>query len=98
MEAAEGRTTSTVSFRAVLQSQAKDTHVAGSDDQVLYGWNNLVGPTVFSGVKPGMAIYDQEIFGPVLCLSAAADIDEAISFINDNPNGNGDSWRFSICR
>jgi glutamate-5-semialdehyde dehydrogenase len=37
---------------------------------------------VFSGVKPGMAIYDQEIFGPVLCLSAAADIDEAIEHIN----------------
>ena len=40
---------------------------------------------MFSGVKPGMAVYDQEIFGPVLCLSAAADIDEAIEFINANP-------------
>lgn len=36
-----------------------------------------------------MSIYDQEVFGPVLCLGAAADIDEAIAFINDNPNGNG---------
>ncbi len=50
---------------------------------------NFVGPTIFSGVKPGMAIYEQEIFGPVLALVAAADIDEAIAFINDNPNGNG---------
>jgi len=54
-----------------------------------YEAGNFVGPTVFSGVKPGMAVYDQEIFGPVLCLSAAADIDEAIEFINANPNGNG---------
>ena len=54
-----------------------------------YEKGNFVGPTVFSGVKPGMSIYDQEIFGPVLCLSAAADIDEAIEFINSNPNGNG---------
>ena len=50
---------------------------------------NFVGPTIFSNVKPGMAIYDQEIFGPVLALVAAADIDEAIDFINANPNGNG---------
>ncbi|SMF42700.1 CoA-acylating methylmalonate-semialdehyde dehydrogenase [Pseudogulbenkiania subflava] len=50
---------------------------------------NFVGPTIFSGVKPGMAIYDQEIFGPVLCLSAADTLDEAIELINANPNGNG---------
>ena len=50
---------------------------------------NFVGPTIFSGVKPGMAVYDQEIFGPVLALVAADDIDQAIEFINENPNGNG---------
>ena len=50
---------------------------------------NFVGPTIFSGVKPGMVIYDQEVFGPVLCLAAASDIDEAIALINSNENGNG---------
>jgi malonate-semialdehyde dehydrogenase (acetylating)/methylmalonate-semialdehyde dehydrogenase len=50
---------------------------------------NFVGPTIFSGVEPGMAIYDQEIFGPVLCLAAAATLDEAIALVNANPNGNG---------
>ena len=50
---------------------------------------NFVGPTIFSGVKPGMAIYDQEIFGPVLCLAEAATLDEAIAMVNANPNGNG---------
>jgi len=50
---------------------------------------NFVGPTIFSGVKPGMAIYDQEIFGPVLCIAEAANLDEAIALINANPNGNG---------
>jgi malonate-semialdehyde dehydrogenase (acetylating)/methylmalonate-semialdehyde dehydrogenase len=54
-----------------------------------YEKGNFVGPTIFSNVKPGMAIYDQEIFGPVLSLVAAANIDEAIEFINANPNGNG---------
>ena len=50
---------------------------------------NFVGPTIFSGVKPGMSIYDQEIFGPVLVVVEVASLDEAIQLINDNPNGNG---------
>ena len=50
---------------------------------------NFVGPTIFSGVKPGMTIYDQEIFGPVLCVAEAETMDEAIAMINANPNGNG---------
>ncbi|MBS0343225.1 MAG: aldehyde dehydrogenase family protein, partial [Proteobacteria bacterium] len=54
-----------------------------------YEKGNFVGPTIFSGVKPGMSIYEQEIFGPVLCVVGAADIDEAIELINANPNGNG---------
>ncbi len=54
-----------------------------------YEKGNFVGPTIFSGVKPGMAIYDEEVFGPVLALVAADTLDEAIAFINANPNGNG---------
>ncbi len=50
---------------------------------------NFVGPTVFSNVKPGMSIYDQEVFGPVLCIVPADNLDQAIEFINANPNGNG---------
>ncbi|ROZ78233.1 CoA-acylating methylmalonate-semialdehyde dehydrogenase [Ramlibacter sp. WS9] len=50
---------------------------------------NFIGPTIFSGVKPGMALYEQEIFGPVLCIAGAASLDEAIAMTNANPNGNG---------
>jgi malonate-semialdehyde dehydrogenase (acetylating)/methylmalonate-semialdehyde dehydrogenase len=50
---------------------------------------NFIGPTIFGGVKPGMAIYDEEIFGPVLCLAEAKDLDGAIALTNANPNGNG---------
>jgi malonate-semialdehyde dehydrogenase (acetylating)/methylmalonate-semialdehyde dehydrogenase len=50
---------------------------------------NFVGPTIFSGVKPGMSLYEQEVFGPVLCIAQAATLDDAIAFINANPNGNG---------
>lgn len=68
---------------AKLELDGRNPQIAG------YEKGNFVGPTIFSGVKPGMSIYDQEIFGPVLCLVAAKDLDEAISFINANPNGNG---------
>jgi malonate-semialdehyde dehydrogenase (acetylating) / methylmalonate-semialdehyde dehydrogenase len=54
-----------------------------------YERGNFVGPTIFSNVKPGMAIYEQEIFGPVLVILAAASLDEAIEIVNANPNGNG---------
>jgi malonate-semialdehyde dehydrogenase (acetylating)/methylmalonate-semialdehyde dehydrogenase len=54
-----------------------------------YENGNFVGPTIFSGVKPGMSIYDREIFGPVLCIADVETLDDAIAFINNNPNGNG---------
>lgn len=50
---------------------------------------NFIGPTVFSNVRPGMAIYDQEVFGPVLSVVSADTLDEAIAVINANPHGNG---------
>ncbi|MDP3295897.1 MAG: CoA-acylating methylmalonate-semialdehyde dehydrogenase [Nevskia sp.] len=54
-----------------------------------YEQGNFVGPTIFSGVKPGMSIYDEEIFGPVLVILEAASLDDAIDLVNSNPNGNG---------
>lgn len=68
---------------ARLELDGRDVRVDG------YEQGNFVGPTVFSGVKPGMSIYDIEIFGPVLCVVAAKDLDDAIGIINANPNGNG---------
>lgn len=54
-----------------------------------YENGNFVGPTVFSGVRADMAIYREEIFGPVLCIVTVDSLDEAIEFVNANPNGNG---------
>lgn len=54
-----------------------------------YPKGNWVGPTVFDNVKPGMKIYDEEIFGPVLCVVRAESFDEAIKLVNDNEYGNG---------
>lgn len=48
-----------------------------------------LGPTLFDGVRPDMAVYEDEIFGPVLCVVHTASLDEAIALINANPYGNG---------
>ena len=50
---------------------------------------NWVGPTLFGKVTPGMTIYREEIFGPVLLAMEVADLDEAIALVNANPYGNG---------
>ncbi len=41
-----------------------------------------IGPTIFSNVTSKMAIYNEEIFGPVLLISKAKNLDDAICIIN----------------
>lgn len=49
----------------------------------------FLGGTLFDKVEPGMSIYDQEIFGPVLCLMRSASAAEALQIVNNNQYGNG---------
>jgi malonate-semialdehyde dehydrogenase (acetylating)/methylmalonate-semialdehyde dehydrogenase len=49
----------------------------------------FVGPTVIDDVRPDMDVYREEIFGPVLSVLHADDVDHAIALINANPYGNG---------
>ncbi|MDN5930674.1 MAG: aldehyde dehydrogenase family protein, partial [Pseudonocardia sp.] len=51
----------------------------------------FVGPTVIDHVTTRMAVYTEEIFGPVLSVVRADSVDEAIALINANPYGNGTS-------
>lgn len=46
-------------------------------------------PTIFSGVKTGMRIAQEEIFGPVLCILPYATEEEAITIANDTVFGLG---------
>ena len=41
-----------------------------------------VKPAIFTGVKPGMAIHDEEIFGPVVSIIKVKDKEEAIEVAN----------------
>ncbi|HEY2422801.1 MAG TPA: aldehyde dehydrogenase family protein [Chthoniobacterales bacterium] len=47
----------------------------------------FVQPTIFSGVKPDMKIFRQEIFGPVLSVSRFRTTGEAIHLANDTEYG-----------
>lgn len=42
----------------------------------------FVEPTIFDGVTPDMRIFQEEVFGPVLAVGVANDIQEAIKFSN----------------
>jgi malonate-semialdehyde dehydrogenase (acetylating)/methylmalonate-semialdehyde dehydrogenase len=49
----------------------------------------FLAPTLFDRVEPGMSVYDEEIFGPVLSVVRVASYDEALALVNANPWGNG---------
>ena len=49
----------------------------------------FVGGTLFDQVTPQMSIYQEEIFGPVLCVVRAASLEQAMQLINDHEYGNG---------
>jgi malonate-semialdehyde dehydrogenase (acetylating)/methylmalonate-semialdehyde dehydrogenase len=49
----------------------------------------FVGCSLLDGVRPGMRVYDDEIFGPVLSVVRTASYDEAVAVVNANPYGNG---------
>ena len=68
---------------AKLLLDGRNVKVAGFEQ------GNFVGPTIFDGVKENMTIYTEEIFGPVLCVVGVETLEDAVEFINRNPNGNG---------
>jgi malonate-semialdehyde dehydrogenase (acetylating) / methylmalonate-semialdehyde dehydrogenase len=49
----------------------------------------FLGPCLFDRVTPGMTIYKEEIFGPVLVVVRVDTFDEALDLVNRNPYGNG---------
>jgi len=57
----------------------------------LQGYENgyFLGGSLFDHVTTDMDIYQQEIFGPVLCVVRAKQYDDAVKMINDHEYGNG---------
>ncbi|HUQ21174.1 MAG TPA: CoA-acylating methylmalonate-semialdehyde dehydrogenase [Gemmatimonadaceae bacterium] len=50
-----------------------------------------VGPTIIDHVTPDMKIAQEEVFGPVLVIIRARDLDKALEIENANPYGNAAS-------
>lgn len=85
-----------------LESGRRDVHeqVAEARDAgaaVLCGGQPLEGPgwfyppTVLAGVRPGMRVAREEVFGPVASLFRVGDVDEALQVANDTGFGLGAS-------
>ncbi len=49
----------------------------------------FLGGCLFDRVSPGMRIYREEIFGPVLCVVRVADWEAALALVNGHEFGNG---------
>lgn len=78
-------------LRANLHAQVQQSIRRGA--QVLLGGQPLPGPgffyapTVLTDVSPGMAVHDQEVFGPVASIIAVRDEAAAVRVANDSPFG-----------
>jgi malonate-semialdehyde dehydrogenase (acetylating)/methylmalonate-semialdehyde dehydrogenase len=51
----------------------------------------FAGPSIFDNATPNMRIASEEIFGPVMTILRAKDLNEAIEMSNASPFGNGHS-------
>jgi malonate-semialdehyde dehydrogenase (acetylating) / methylmalonate-semialdehyde dehydrogenase len=68
---------------ATLVVDGRNMHVPGHE----HGY--FLGPCLFDHVKPGMSIYQQEIFGPVLGIVRVGSLQEAMNIIDIHEYGNG---------
>jgi len=65
--------------------------VADGRELVVDGHENgyFLGPCLFDNVTANMRIYQEEIFGPVLCVVRAESEEQAMQLIDDHEYGNG---------
>jgi malonate-semialdehyde dehydrogenase (acetylating)/methylmalonate-semialdehyde dehydrogenase len=82
-EKVKGYVDTGVAEGAKLVIDGRDLKVAGREGGF------FLGGCLFDNVKPGMRIYNEEIFGPVLGVVRAESFDEALRLINAHEFGNG---------
>ena len=68
---------------ATLVADGRDLTVSGHEQ------GYFVGGCLFDNVTADMRIYQEEIFGPVLCVMRVGSLDDAMQLINDHEYGNG---------
>ncbi|GAA4347610.1 aldehyde dehydrogenase family protein [Microbacterium rhizosphaerae] len=74
-------------IRAGVAEGARPT--LGGDVDPPFEIGSFVAPTVFADVRPDMRIAQEEVFGPVLTILRARDVDDAIAIANSTRFGLG---------
>ena len=84
-------------LREGVHDQVQRSIASGA--KLLFGGEKVDGagffyePTVLTNVRPGMAAFDEEIFGPVAALTVADDVEHAITLANTSDYGlSGNLW------
>ena len=69
-------------------AEAEGAQLVSDGRQVSLSDGFFLGPTIFDRVTPNMKVWKDELFGPVLSVVRASDIDEALSVLNSSTYGN----------
>lgn len=73
---------------AIAQGRAEGARLlCGGERLSVNGSQNFITPTIFTDVRQNMALAREEIFGPVLAVSAFDDEEQAIALANDSVYG-----------
>jgi malonate-semialdehyde dehydrogenase (acetylating)/methylmalonate-semialdehyde dehydrogenase len=68
---------------AIVVSDGRETVVPGHEA------GSFIGPTVLDHVAPGMDVYDEEVFGPLLSIVRVPTVEAALELIASSRYGNG---------
>ncbi|OCA81499.1 methylmalonate-semialdehyde dehydrogenase (acylating) [Bacillus sp. FJAT-27225] len=79
----------TISYIEIGETEGAILVRDGREDEAVQGKGYFVGPTIFDHVKPGMKIWQDEIFAPVLSVIRAETLAEAIEIANQSEFANG---------
>jgi malonate-semialdehyde dehydrogenase (acetylating)/methylmalonate-semialdehyde dehydrogenase len=75
--------------RAYVDGSVDEGAVLAVDGRGEWPEGFFLGCTLLDHVRPGMRVYDDEIFGPVLSVVRVDTYEEAVAMINASPYGNG---------
>ncbi|MDQ6419337.1 CoA-acylating methylmalonate-semialdehyde dehydrogenase [Paenibacillus sp. LHD-117] len=85
----EGNKSRTVRYIETGEEEQAKLVRDGRQDAAFQGEGYFIGPTIFDNVKPGMKLWTDEIFAPVLSVVRVQSLDEAIEVTNLSEFANG---------